>query len=284
MEKTGIIQRVQLTNKSSAGDKGDNLYYHKVWINNGDNGKIALCTEADPQWLRGGQYLTYTIREGQWGNLLYRVVEGSQSSSAPRQNRSSQGNESREELESLIHPDLRGDRQKQKAVEPVAKKSGWGSRLEDQEEYWLIKQNFIAGITCVERATEMLNAGKIQKDEFEPEVRKMFKLIRDLSGLNKLNKRDQNESNESGTPAVEKGKAATGKKAVKVEPAPPAPKLFANEELSSQLPLYLQEALDNCDTQAKLVKFEKNLYDREKEDVNLQKAIENKRNELKGKK
>lgn len=282
MERSGFIQRVQLTNKASQGTNGDTLYYHRLWMDNGDEGKIALCTEPTPSWLREGLQFTYTIKQGQWGDLFYRANGNNSQSHGQTHNvrRNNHQPESNEELQALIHPDFRKEVQKAKVENPVRKNS-YGSRLEDQLEYWLIKQNFIASITCVERATEMLNSGTIKKEEFQIRVREMFDLIMDLSGLKKINTNESIISDPADVTDKTKSYTTPSKKSDKSQNS--APKLFANEEFSTMIPEYIHESINACDSAAKLLKLEKQLHVDELT-IAVKNAIETKRISLKTKK
>jgi hypothetical protein len=71
-EKKGKITRTVFISEWS-NPKGGQVYYHEIWLDNGDNGQIG-SKEKMPVKLNPGTELTYTIEETSRGNKIKAVM------------------------------------------------------------------------------------------------------------------------------------------------------------------------------------------------------------------
>jgi len=274
MEQTARVIEVILA-KPTQGNKGDTLYYHRIKLDNGDEGKMEQCGEENPQWLKKGIPLTYTIREGQYGNLIKKFVKRS---NAPEHISNS-----------MLHPDFRKKRDKS---ENSSKRSGWGSRLDDNPDYWILRQKCISMTTCLDRANDLIISKEIELKDRHTIALEDFNFIFKHAGLEALNSNSGSNNNETAEEpfiALTESLAKSEEKPIiheskKTSIPSSVPSLFKEDsELEKDVLNDIYKMIDECDVLAKLTKLEKNLNPKWLEREEVINAISFKRTVLKDK-
>lgn len=72
MEKTSVITRLEFKSPWTNPTTNQTVYYHNIWLENGDIGQIGAMAK-EPDFLKEGQTLTYLIETNEKGNKIKRI-------------------------------------------------------------------------------------------------------------------------------------------------------------------------------------------------------------------
>lgn len=183
MEKVATIETI----KWVPGWQGntDTLFFHEITMDNGDHGKLAGNKQEKPNWLKENTKVKYDFFMPQGKDTMYikflGIIGAARTNSASEEYPDNHNNGS-----TMENP----------------KKKSWGNRLDDDPEYALKKQKCISLTTCLERANNLVVAGKIKLEDKYTEALTDFNFILKYSGLDA----------EVAVPASKRRKLRAGKK------------------------------------------------------------------------
>ena len=156
MKTIAIVQNIILKTIPSGNNKC--YYNHLLVFEDGTNGNLKGCTDPNPVWLRKGIKLECDIQPSMYGNFIIPIKVN--------------GKPIQEDLSKLLHPAFQ-------------EKPQWkgSQRIEDIPEYWLKKQKCITILSCLDRATELVSAGKIQLKDLHKCAIKNFDMVMEQSKM-----------------------------------------------------------------------------------------------------
>lgn len=255
MEKISVIKKVKYV-KGWEG-KEDTLFFHEITLQNGDEGKLEGNSEESPVWLCIDSTIRYSIRSGPRGMLIkvLGVINGNQQYDAPQNNT---------------------PQRKNNQEQPDAKKSNFGSRLDSDTAFRLRQQKCISLTTCLDRANELVIAGKIEYTGKHAEALSDFKFIMKHSGISEMEQEPSSEREAVGPSLEVKSQPSTF-------PLQPQPILFPPDATSAPLSPFIQEIIARCGTTKQLSNLKTQLHPDEIDNKNIQLAIKNKLAEIKSK-
>lgn len=263
MEKTSVVKKFYPVNQTIGKKKGDILYYHLIDMENGDYGKIQQCQEKNPIWLQPGATLSYRAtpgrfpdNDGRMRESFYRILNTQQSNNDMYMNDT------------------------HNIPQEAAKKSSWTSRLDSDPAFRLRQQKCISLTTCLDRANELVIAGKIEHKGKHDEALSDFKFIMNNSGISEMEKGPSDEITISSEPSSEVKSQAL------IPPLNSHPQsiLFPPDVTYAPISPFIQYMIDRCDNAKQLSMFKTQLSPGEMDNKNIQLAIKNKSVEIKSKK
>lgn len=249
MEKISIIQKVKYV-KGWPG-KTETLFYHELTMQNGDEGKLEGNNEESPTWLVLGNTIKYSIWMSPRGMLIKPLGQinnnGHTDSYSPAPQR------------------------KNNQEQPPAPKQNYGSRLDSDPAFRLRQQKCISLTTCLDRANELVIAGKIEIKGKHGEALSDFKFIMKHSGISEMEQElcpgKQEDNPELPNPKTE---------------APVQSALF-DAEADKPISPFIKESISRCTTPKQLSNLKTQLLPEEINNKNVNAAIKTKLEELKSK-
>lgn len=79
MEKTATITRLEYKSPWTNPTTNQTVHYHNIWFDNGDIGQIGAMAK-EPDFLKEGKQLTYTIETNEKGTKIRRIQPPKQGS------------------------------------------------------------------------------------------------------------------------------------------------------------------------------------------------------------
>lgn len=165
MEKNSTIQKVKYV-KGWEG-KEETLFFHELTMQNGDEGKLESNNEESPIWLVLGNTIKYSIRSGPRGTLIKFLGKTNNNGYTDTP---------------YSPPPQRSNINEQ----PDSKKQNYNSRLDSDPAFRLRQQKCISLTTCLDRANELVIAGKIELKAKHTEALSDFKFIMKHSGISEM--------------------------------------------------------------------------------------------------
>lgn len=235
MVQTSIIKKVDLRNKT--WDRAHKYYGHRVYFMDGSKGEISCCTEMNPEWLRPGQEFTYTTKQGQFEDL----------------------------------PLLTRYMPEPYSPEEVKEKSnnGWkgNQRLEDNPEYWIKRQKCISAQSCLDRATRLVEAGKIDHKKLLNEAQNQLQWLLSQADIEHEPKSGNSQDREKSEEEFQEPKTLFEETQIEWNDLP--------------VPAEIQEAITSCTTMAKLLKVHKNLTNEQISNQNIMRLYISQKSKIK---
>lgn len=259
MEKNSIIQKI--THAKPWPGREQTLYFHELIMQNGDEGKLQGNTEESPAWLFVGAAIKYDITQGKYNsyknkydmNIKLLGMNSSNNANYDEQNNS------------IIPPPQR----KNNPNQPEFKRN-YNPKYSDDPAFRLKQQKCISLTTCLDRANELVVAGKIDLKKKHAEAFGDFIFIMKHAGIEEVEPESSNETVDMPNHPLEKTEFADGANLfIKVE-----------EPISR----FVQEAINRCSTAKQISNLKSQLMPEEINNKTIQDAIHNKSVELKTKK
>lgn len=251
MEKISTIKEIKYV-KGWEG-KEETLYFHEIKMSNGDKGKIEANPEESPVWLVADRTIRYSIREGKKGMLIKYLGMVSDNPQT--------------ETSSVQPPQRKNNSHSSENKVPNYSKS------DSDPAFKLRQQKCISLTTCLDRANELVIAGKIELTEKEKNAMSDFKFIMKHSGIEDMEKELSSAKGEAtANSSVQPSEAKKEQQS--------HPELFQDEPISE----FLKEAISRCDTPKQLITLRGQLKEDEATNKNVLTAIHNREQELKKKK
>lgn len=140
-----------------------NYYSHRIIFENGMKGELSRCSEKKPSWLKKGASLTFSLRLGKKADMPFIVLPDTTTNESPVSSSKFRKNDNNE---------------------PPQKPTKWGSRLDDNPLFWLMRQKCISMTTCLDRANELVIGGVIDNDKRYEQALQDFNFILQYSEMN----------------------------------------------------------------------------------------------------
>lgn len=231
--------------------KEEALYFHEIVFENGEEGKLQGNNEESPAWLFVGSKIKYDITQGKFNTIKNKydmnikflgTIRGNTETEQPNQTP-----------------------QRKNTQAQAEQRQAYPSKFDSDPAFKLRQQKCISMTTCLDRANELVIAGKIELKEKEKYALDDFNFIMKHSGIEDMEKTSSDNS-ETGNPVL----LSSTKQ----------PALFEDEPLSE----FLKEAISRCDTPKQLTALRGQLKENESSNKNVLTAIHNREQELKKKK
>lgn len=141
-----------------------NYYSHRIIFENGMKGELSRCSEKKPSWLKKGASLTFSLRHGKKADMPFIVLPDTTTNESTTSSSKFRKNDNNEP--------------------PQKSFKVWGSRLDDNPIFWLMRQKCISMTTCLDRANELVIGGVIDNDKRYEQALQDFNFIIKYAEMN----------------------------------------------------------------------------------------------------